>query len=658
MGKSPRYNQQLTQWRLQRGLSRRQAAKEIGIPRLFLALYEGGYFRPKGKEKEKLETYYGQVLIDTVEGEYPGAVPIPPKPEKPRRKRLLVSGILSLFFLTCGIAGAGLFGMASGNAVPLYGEAYALAREVAMKEGQPGRDIATDLPYSYLTNGSPPTGRASIVFYETNSILYFNECVFTSNTGSQKYKELGTARFHFRFGGSLSRDSALCTFTYNSFAASSAFNAEFLYTGETVTSLVSFSPIFQGTVTIDETLAVALVNMKVHDAAASFSEVLGDAVGKPIDFAREFLPAREQGRKAAFAMEVAGLSLLFPSIVGFFLCAAAFLLTFVRRRKFLLTHFDEEREEEGRRPLPRDWNIPFGIPDFTIVVLAKLLGYGSVFLLLFSSIGRFVFTLPAFLLDEGFLSACRICFFVSPFLVNFVMFGSMKKEGPLFVGLTKYLLGYLFLATAETALIGVANAWGYDVAELLYRYVPSNVFLAAALQYLIFLFLFFEPSFIRKRGGRFTSLWHLLSLVPVGVIVATMVVGNSYNVIYGVKKNIYVLFWFSDFHICLSLCSILFLYAMFFVRLFYRRKYGSRAAAIIHNGNRYMAVSNAACALIIVAIALCDLAFRGSQFGHYLGLGDNTWLLLLVPFILFCRFGPSYVEARHANEDMIHGLLL
>lgn len=658
MGKSPRYNQQLASWRTQRGLSLRQAAKEIGIPRFLLSLYEGGYFRPKGKIKEKIEAYYGQSLNATLEGEYPGPIPVPAKPEKPRKKRLLISGILSAFFLLCGVAGASLFGVSSANAVPLYGEAYGLSRDSAVTLGQRGRDIVTDLPYSYLTNGKEPAGRASIAFYDTNSILYFNECTFTSNTILASRPDLGLGRFHFRFGGDLGRDSFRCTFTYNSFGANTAFSADFRYIGKDVTSLLNLSTIVEGTVKADEALALTLINVKVHEAASIFTVVLTEAVGKRVDFISDFLPARESGRRAAFAMEVTGLSLLFPSIAGFFLGGAVFLLTFLRRRKFMLTHFDEERVEEGRRPVPWDWNVPFAVPDFLIVFLSKVLGYVSVFLLLLSSIGRFLFPLPAFLLDENFLSVCRICFFVSPFLDNFVMFGSIKKEGPLFTGLFKYLLCYLCLATFETALIGVTNAWGYDVAELLYHYVPCNVFLAATLQYLVFFFLFFEPAFIRERGGRFTVAWHLLSLLPVAAIVATMVVGNSYQMIYGVKKNIYVLFWFSDYHVCLSLCSIFFLYAMFFVRSFYRHRYGSRDAAIFHFGNRYMLVSNAACALIVVAIALIDLAFRGSEWGYYLGLGDNTWLLLLVPFIVFCRFGPSYIETRHANEESITGILL
>ena len=67
------YNQQILAQRKAKGLSRKEAARQIGISSFSLFLYENGYFKPTRKALAKIENYYGFNVDYTGDNEYPSA---------------------------------------------------------------------------------------------------------------------------------------------------------------------------------------------------------------------------------------------------------------------------------------------------------------------------------------------------------------------------------------------------------------------------------------------------------------------------------------------------------------------------------------------------------------------------------------------------------
>ena len=89
---------------------------------------------------------------------------------------------------------------------------------------------------------------------------------------------------------------------------------------------------------------------------------------------------------------------------------------------------------------------------------------------------------------------------------------------------------------------------------------------------------------------------------------------------------------------------------MFFIKLFFKKRYGVEKATTFFNGDRFILINNISCSLIILIVGLVDLVFRGNEFAYYLGLGTNIWILALIPFLLFTKYGPNNIEISHIDE--------
>ena len=635
---SKSYNVELARLRKERNLTRKVAAKEMGVPRFNLYLYENGYFKPNKKDLEKIEAYYGQSIDFST---YAASFEDHHQSSKPNKKKLIILGVIALLSASLFATGFCLFDDASDNTSKPYGEVYKEAKAKAMKDGDVGRDLITDLEYHYL-RGEYIATYTQISFYTTNSILYFNNATASSSTGLlETHPELGISRFHFQFGGSLNQSSYVCTFSFGSSKAGIFFIADAIYHNESIKKFDSLNVIRQGDIPVTEELALELFNVKIEDATKAFSHLLTTSLGKDVDFFKDFLPAREQGRTINFGTQIAGLSMIFPSIISFFVALVIFVSEVFKGMK---SYIEEGRDEHK---LPKDLNINVGIPDFLLLWLSRLSAVLSLGIIILCTLGKYVITLPDLFLNEDFLRFFELVFITTPFIRQFIVVNTARKRKTLYVELTRTILVYLFIASFETSLIGVTNRWGYNIADFIYSYIPSNIFLAVALNYVICIFLFIDPKFIKGEKKWPTVLWRLGSLIPLAAIVATVIVGNSYELFYGVKKNIYLLFWVSNSRAVLSVTSILFIYAIYFTRLYFDRKYNSYK---FYNGFRYNLIINVVCTTIVGIVALVDGLVATSELAYYIGFGYNLTLLAIIPFILLTRYGVNTMRISHIDD--------
>ena len=651
------YNQQLVDARKKKRLTIKDAAKKIGISRFKLFLYENGYFRPGTKSIDKIQNFYEMTIDYSNNNEYPTAGKVVKK-RKSRKRRIIISSIICGLSVGLIITGSLLFTSSAKNRVTSYGDVYNETRQKAIEGGKVGRDLITDLQYYYVDNNEQ-TARPTIAFYDTNNILYFNKCTYTTNviySSIDPSKEvLGVCRLYFSFGGGLSTDSRVCSLTFASSSGGVNFTCDAYFTNEEIKEVRNLKIISQTKYKVTEELALFVYNAQRVDLVRDYNHLLFRTLGREVDFYYEFLPAREQGRITNFNMQITGLSLLFPAIIAFFITATIIIFTLIGRAKSLLAPIEETHKDEGiYKPLPKDYNIYFGIPDFVVINITRIMGFGGLGLMALLTGLKLIVPLPAFLTSEGLMRFLSLCFISAPFIYQIVMIGSIKKTRTLFKEITKYMLLYLTFATIETTILGIADAWGYEIASLLAKYIPTNIFLATALNYFIFYFLFLTPKFIRKKGKYGILVWRLLSIVPLVVITVITVIGHSYVMIYGVKNNVYLNLWISNSKIDVSIVSILIIYVTYFIRLFFTKRYGHNGAITFHNGNRYMFVTNITYSAIIVAFVLIDLFFINSEFFYYLGLGDNIWMLMIIPLVLFCKYGPNSIEISGVDDDVIN----
>ena len=487
------YNIQLSLLRKKRNLSLKEAAKQIGISRFVLYLYENGYFRPSKAALKNIEEFYQEKISFEGESAYPA--PLKEKAIKEKKESFLIKrivfGTLSLFTLLSVITGIILFNKSVNNKTSYYGETYNEMKAKVEDHGEVGHDLVTALTYHYIDSYDAPN-YATIIYYETNNILYFNEAIYSTTYLTSDY---GVVRYHFKFGSNLSVNSNVCEFHFGSWSLGIYATCNFTYTGEKIDKVDNYNLQLAASEKIEEQEVVDIINDKIDEVEQAFSTILSAELEKDTSFYHDFLPAREKGRKINFALQIAALLLILPGVVAFFIFFGLFVKAMIANIKPRLVTAETNKGLNKSETLPKDLKINFGIPDMFIIIISKFLQYGSIIIMLLSIIGKVGLPLPAFMSNANFVSFLRIAFLAGIFLEHFTMIGRIKKATTLFQTIVLNLGLFLFIATIETTVILITNAWGYDFATFIVKFIPSNVYQVVAVHYLIFLFLFFQPPF-------------------------------------------------------------------------------------------------------------------------------------------------------------------
>ena len=643
------YNACLLDLRKKNSLSLKDASKGIGISKLRLYLYENGYFRPSKKYLEKINNFYHSDLTLDKENAYP--IPTSnddiPIRKGSIKKPAIVFGILSALSLGLVFTGVGLFNKSVNNNVSYYGKTYNAMKQKVIEKGQYAHDLVTSMKYYYVT-GKTSNAEYSYTFYQTNNMLYFNECNYseTHTNGTQ----WGVERYHYQFGSNLGVNSYVCKFTYSNLGSGTCFSCEFDFDGAEVTKISELKILVQGTDTMDAEKAITKINSRISNVDYNLSILLRENLEEDVNFLSDFLPDREKGRVINFSLQVSGLILIFTDILAFFIFFSLFVRTLIKNVKPRLVTTEPSSLDKTKENLPQDWNINFGIPDIFIVLLAKVLQYGSMVLFIVALVAKLGIPFLSAFASPNLLTIFKWSLLGGIFLEHFVMIGRIKKPSTLFKEIVYNVGFFLFIATLETVVISITNAWGYDFAALVYKYVPSNVYQVVAIHYLIFLFLFFEPPFLNHDKKWHRIVWHSLSLIPLGTLTAAYIISNRFAFTYGVKENIYINFWFPNAFLSLSIVSVLFLYATFFIRLYFEKRYGKYRSHLFFYGDKYTIYENAICAILIIIAASVDFIFVHNQYASYLGLGGNYWLFMLVPLILLCKYSPNNQQVFLMDE--------
>ena len=650
------YNLHLSELRKRSGLTREELAEKVGISSLAVYLYENGYFRPSKRNLKKLSEFFKEDI--SIEGD--DAYPVPVKEhelkseKKPLKVRRIVFGALSFFTLACSMVGVFLFNRSVNNYESYYGETYNQIRDVAFKNGQIGHDLITNLEFYHLDK-EDHSQTASLMFYKIDSLLYFNEATFSTSTMSEDY---GIERIHIQFGSNLGVSSYRGRFNFSGTKNAVFFSCEFDYEGKALTKVDNFKYNIDAGQDIPMSRVLNKVNVRLSEARNLFTSLLSENLGRDSDFYEDFLSAREKGRVVNFNLQIIGLVLLIPHAILFFIFFPLFLHSLIANVRPRLVTSNLQSKNKKYKKLPKDLKIEFGIPDLVLVYLGQIVQYGSIALMLFGFIANLSIPVLRFITTPNFFAAMRASMLAGIFIEHFVILGRIKKATTLFTVVIKNIFVFLFIATMETILIALTDAWGYDFAGIIYNYVPSNVYQVIAVQYLIFLFLFFQPPFLNSHKKSHRILWHSLSLIPLAFLIVSYFVSNQYALVYGVHENIFVNFWFPNGFLPLSIVSVLFMYGVFVLRIIIEKNYGKHNGQIYMYGDRYGMIENVYCAILILIVAIVDLFLQGNQIAYYLGLGYNFWILGIIPLVGLCKYSPNtqqvfLTEPRQVIEEEI-----
>lgn len=630
------YNLHLISLREDKGLTIKEASKQMKISPLSLYCYEKGYFRPSKKNLEKINTFYGvELSLEGLNG-YPAASKDALIGKKKNlKKKKIIFGSLSAFFAIFIAVGASLFAKSVNNSNEYYGQTYQEVKNAVIEKGKTGHDLLTGMSYYYVDQTLDGENSTNVIFYQSDNILYFNDLTYSKTVIDEH--SLTFDRYLYQLGSNLGVSSYLCSFTYGDVLFGTHFKCEFIYNGNNVTEYSNFKLITGEDSLINKELVLSKINTGIAEINYSFSELMSDLLDKPVDFRSEFLPAREQGRIKNFNFQIIGLVFLFSGITFFFVFFAIFLRLLTLNIKPRLISVKPDSEENKK--LPEDLNIRVGVPDIFIVILGRLVCIISLVLFLLAVAStvdeRIGLSNPTLLevFKTGWISALFLNFIIS---VN-----RIRKPTDLLHKIISNLGMFLFIATIETVFLAITTAWGYDLKGIMFKYIPGNFFQVLAINYVILLFLLFVPTFLTKKKKYARVIWHSLSLIPLAGLIVIYYFSNRYVMVYGVEQNVLLKFWIPNSFLLLSVVSVFYMYIIFFLRLFYERKYGVHNSQFFFHGHRYYLIQNLICAGLIILVACVSLAFMYNQGAIYLGLGNNYWMFILVPLVLFCRYSPN-----------------
>lgn len=651
------YNTTLRQFRNEKNLTLKKASKEIGISRLRLFLFENGYFKPRGKTLDKIEKYYDKKIDLTDENSYP--VPFNKKQTNLGNKKSLftkriVFASLTILMLITSIVGGHIFSSSLSNSESSYGETYISLKKAVQEKGKTGHDLVTALEY-YQVNNNHDGKEVMITFYKTDNLLYINECTYTLSIDD--YENVEVLRYSFSFGGGLNVNSYLCNFTYGSVSNYSYYSCEFYFNKNGIETINNFKTVINGYKKMDEEKILNIINTIVPDVNNALSSLIEDTLGEAKDFQDDFLSAREKGRNAIFASQLSGLSLLIGGTLLFFV--SLFILTRLLVKNIKPGLVDIEVEEDKKiEPLPKDINMGIGIPDFLLLIISRILVFSSIALLLVSFVGKLGKELGAFsfidlFYNDTFLNILHILLLSGVFMEHIIVLGKHKTPTIIFGRIIYNFFLFLLLATLETEILIVINDWGFDIASVAFKVIPGNLFLVIGLEYTIYLLLFFEPTFLNKREKWMKYLWHSLSFIPLGLLIVSYVIGNTYILTYGVQADVFIKFWFPSGFLFLSIVTTVYIYIIFGTNLFYERKYGKKKAQLFFYGDRFTLIENLLSVLLIVIVGLIDLSLANNQYAYYIGLGNNSWMFILIPFILLCKYSPNRKQNVLLSDELI-----
>lgn len=131
------------------------------------------------------------------------------------------------------------------------------------------------------------------------------------------------------------------------------------------------------------------------------------------------------------------------------------------------------------------------------------------------------------------------------------------------------------------------------------------------------------------------TFFRLLTIIPVSIIITNTLIFHFANTLWGWNLPNSVLFLFSSEKTQFSLLCVIYLLGLFFLKLYYEKKYGREKALTLMGGNRFLFAKNSIAALTVLFIGIMEIALSGSKNANTLGLGKYPFIIFLAPLLLF-----------------------
>lgn len=687
MKKYQAINKTINHKRLQKKLSLKAAAKELGISSLRLKLIEEGYLRvPKTKEENfvkfykldknifKNNNYYNEPLTSDVDNE---------EDLKKFRKKFSskVFRIVSLAILLISL-GTLSFGLYASNRI--YVEPRFVWNETFTQFDNAVRAHHTDKEYdllmlddSYLITGVDTTNDAEVTLHYLNSEHFAKDTYFIA---------------HYPYLYPLSVDYNIEYFisAYNNRLFAIAHYKGSDNDGHALTADCSCYISENGERNVRP--FYYQIDQGPYQFADEHSFIYQDVKNKINNTLPNCLTIIDQqilhyqdanfGYQNTISLleDVRGMSKIYItySTFGFYftlisaivlaVVSTLFLLSFLFRPKpaaikekkpTRLPHvkFNIADVSLPTRELPSDIRMPLFVPEcfIRVVGLFLILAFGICLnlSLFWETSADFELLKPnidlTYSLSANFLTAGATLLF-------FLKLDIKHKQTPntivsdiflLFMGGLIFYLIQIILYSAFTREGNVYSA----IFNLISTFIPGNIIWNLMLYSCLFLFLFVTPKNMNQKPYRLL-IFRLCSLIPTLLLLFAFIFDKLIKPYMATPYFISCIFFTKG--LAVTIFAIAYLYALYFIRLYYRFRFGNAAADIYFTSRRYLLMRNIAACTILLVIGGVDIYCKYRMPNNSFGLGNNIIFLALIPLILFYH---PHIGKRNAKWDKIFTIL-
>lgn len=635
------YNLFLYNKRKERKLSRWKFARYLSLSPFFYHFYEKGYLCPGKKSVKKISNALGIDFTPYMEGvsSYPMETV---KEEKPKFLVKLLSSfsfrlilfILTVLSLATCITGYTLSSYTKNHVRDFYGENYLNFVDTVRERGDYTFSLLHEIRRPCIKETNDSKTAIIVVSKDDESLRTINAYL--------NYKDGKESTLYF-LGKETTSYLSLLKVEYSNYETGEKLTGSFTREdNQFILSEYIYSNEDNLLEQVSEQYQKAKAKFESHLSTINhdFNSLIKKKTGLYYDFYSGLLTDQSYGAKKNIKAEIISLIRACLGVVLTGTCLFGFIYCFLEgenKKEVILFENDRntpsitpERNRE-RKPMKKDIRFfPF-IPETAFEIVGILLTFfGSLrrlfYLLTFnssSSLNPNEFnTLPQRLFSF---------FTVGRFLLYFIDFDIFLEDRRSVRNIFLYGITFLSLYLLECTLVDyLSRTRGLVLLATSYYVLPNN-FGTIACYFLIRLFLFRTPkwAYTKKR----ILVYRLLSLIPIAWIFVSTLIFQNYKA-WGLNRNTWGLYFFNSERPQFSILCVSYLVGLYFLRLFYERKYGKENAKHYFNSNRFYFQKNILICLVICLLSLSEYLTRNLTTLPK-GIGGYWQIIYLVPFLLF-----------------------
>ncbi len=650
------YNELLYQKRMEKGMSKREFARFLGVPTLFYRYYENGYVKPGKKYVERISDKLGidYSLNFVGAASYPSELPEEMTKFEKWYRRLLSKlwvKIVLVVFLLLSITTIGVSfyknNEITSHADQYYSEKYLQFVSEVKEKGsmtfsllheltRPEIHISDDEKYVSISTSSETFAIRDLNAYirykgDDYSIYYI---VPNSAKGATEYLTVQYIDY-------VNLEKYISSFNI--------VDSKFVFT-DSIT-LENGNPV-DSSAEIYQTVKEKMLS-KIENVNTDLTSLIKEKTGMEYDFYNELLIDHKEGANKNLFAEIMSLAMgiIGIGLTGLFLFAILFSFFFgikEEKKKLELGRIDTmsiesenktrgspntvtEKQKENIAMMKKD--IPFFpfLPETVLEIIGIcLIALGSVRIFLNLEMLFYSSGVTQEMYNQTSTNLFRL-FTVGMFLLYFIDFDIFLDDSRSLRNFFLYGIVFFGLYFIECILIEyLAKTRGLIFILRDYYVVPNN-FGTISCYFGIMFFLFYTPKNINTKKR--TIIFRLMCLIPIAWIIASSVIFENYKAL-GLDFNTWQVYFFDSERPQFSLLCVSYLVGLYLIRLYFKKKYGQEAAKRFFNGNRFNFIKNIFICLIVAAIAVNEYCLR-NYTSNIKGIGSYYQIVYLIPMLLF-----------------------